>query len=1538
MKAFVFPSQEPQVNPVTPTLNLTSSNFSTNSYVVTPSAVDRLKLSECFLLTVCAWVPCLYLFLTSAFYIPYLFRLKNKCIPHSGLNIAKTVLSGVLLLLVVIHLFKRVYDNGQGVALHPIYVIEPVLNIPAMILAAILIQLGRFKGVRSTGVLFIYWLLQSAGALFILRERILDIIELVRLLTSFVLFNLLYVPTPVSVRLCQKLTLGIDFVGLQNECPERAAGFLSVLSFWWFTRLITRGYRQDLTTEDLWLLNDEDCANEVYPRLEKQWKSELHKQRESQQHDSEATKCSPEEIHLKSDVDVVQPAKETGYQPSLAKALVRAFGPQFLVGSSLKFCQDILIFVSPMLLKKLIAFTQNKSQPLWQGYMYAVMMFVTVFTQSMILHQYFHRCFIVGMNLRTAVTAAVYKKALKLSNAAKQKSTVGEIVNLMSVDAQRFMELTTYLNMLWSAPLQMLVCLYFLWKTLGPSVLAGVFIMILLIPVNAILAKKNKSLQVVQMKHKDNRIKLMNEILNGIKVLKLYAWELSFEDKVINIRNKELKVLRQAAYLNAASSFTWTCAPFLVSLTTFAFYVLSSENNVLDAEKAFVSLALFNILRFPLSMLPMLIAGMTQAVVSTKRLQDFLKSEELDERSVAHDSANQGSFEAVHMQHGTFAWENGQENPTLHDMTLSVKKGEFVAIVGTVGSGKSSLVSAMLGEMRKLQGNVSVNGSVAYVAQQAWIQNASLRENILFGQSMREEPYQKILDACSLGPDLEILPGGDLTEIGEKGINISGGQKQRVSLARAVYSDTDIYLLDDPLSAVDSHVGKHIFSHLLDRGGLLQDKTRILVTHGISFLPKVDRIVVLKDGRISEVGTFEELLDANGAFAEFLRTYLVNHDEDDDVISEEGQDGRLISSRSSLGSKHNLKGSLAHLPAAEEKDKEGNGVIHLTEEKDQEAGKKDEEKEKDRLIQAEKAETGRVKFSVFWAYMQSVGLPISFAILAFYFLNTAASVGANFWLSAWSNDIAVNGTQDMAQRDLRLGVYGALGLAQAIAVWFAGFARANGALLASRLLHAELLTHCLRSPIEFFDTTPIGRILNRFSKDIDTVDNAIPNTIGTWLMCVFQVVAMIVVIGSSTPYFLVVAAVLSVFYIAIQRFFVATSRQLKRLESVSRSPIYSHFGETVQGASTIRAYAQQDRFMRESDGRVDANQICYYPSIVANRWLAVRLEFVGNCIVMSSALFAVLGRDHLTGGIVGLSISYALNITQTLNWMVRMTSELETNIVAVERVKEYSETPTEADWVKESCRPSKYWPQSGVVEFKEYTTRYREGLDLVLKGLTCQIQGGEKIGIVGRTGAGKSSLTLALFRIIESAGGSITIDGMNVADMGLHDLRGRLTIIPQDPVLFSGSLRMNLDPFDAHTDDEIWLALEHAHLKTFVKGLPEELQHECTEGGENLSVGQRQLVCLARALLRKTRILVLDEATAAVDLETDDLIQGTIRTQFEECTVLTIAHRLNTIMDYTRVMVLSNGCIKEFDTPKNLLSRRDSEFYAMVKDAGLVTE
>ncbi|XP_041672661.1 multidrug resistance-associated protein 1 isoform X2 [Cheilinus undulatus] len=1435
-------------------------------------------LTQCFQNTVLAWLPCLYLWISAPVYLMYLRSHDRGYICMSHLNKAKTAVGLLLWMICWSDVFYSFWERNHS-SVPPVLLISPTLVGLTMLSS---VSLWRFS-------------------------------------SFYIYFALLLIALILSC-LSDQPPLFSQAVKDQNPCPEPGASFLSRITFWWITRMMVTGFRRPLEEKDLWSLNPEDRSHRVVPQLVRRWNNECQKVKRTEQNMVYSPKRPPrsesKEVRAveESEILLVKNPQKTK-EPSLLWALCLTFGPYFLISCLYKIIQDILMFVGPEILRLLIRFVNDSSAPSWQGLFYTALLFVCTCVQSLILQRYFHVCFVSGMRLRTAIIGAVYRKALVISSAARRTSTVGEIVNLMSVDAQRFMDLITYINMIWSAPLQVVLALYFLWQNLGPSVLAGVAVMVLMVPINAVIAMKTKTYQVAQMKSKDNRIKLMNEMLNGIKVLKLYAWELAFKDKVSEIRESELKVLKKAAYLGAMSTFTWVCAPFLVALSTFSVYVLIDERNVLDAQKAFVSLALFNILRFPLNMLPMVISSMVQASVSLKRLRVFLSHEELQEDSVERTAVSD-SPNSIVMEDAVFSWCR-TESPTLKKLNVCIPECSLVAVVGHVGSGKSSLLSALLGEMDKLEGSVCVKGSVAYVPQQAWIQNSTLKENIVFGQERREAWYRQVVEACALQPDLEILPAGDETEIGEKGVNLSGGQKQRVSLARAVYCDRAVYLLDDPLSAVDAHVGKHIFDHVIGPQGLLKDKTRVLVTHGLSYLPQVDLILVMVDGQITEMGSYQQLMDTDGAFAEFLRTYSAGEHTDNDESAPKG---------GAKGLENGSVTALAGSPTVSSSSKQ-------MEKDDQLQNKKTKNPEVGKLTEADKASTGRVKLSVFWSYMKAIGVLLSFISLLLFIVHHTVSLFSNYWLSLWTDDEVINGTQP--NRLMRLGVYGSLGLSQGVAVFCYSLSMSIGGILASRFLHQSMLYDVLRSPMSFFERTPSGNLVNRFAKEMDTIDSVIPSIIKMFMGSMFNVLGSCVIILYATPLVAIIIPVLGLMYFFVQRFYVASSRQLKRLESVSRSPIYTHFNETLLGTSVIRAFGEQERFIRESDQRVDHNQKAYYPSIVANRWLAIRLEFVGNVIVSSAALFAVIARASLSPGIMGLSISYALQLTASLTWLVRMSSDVETNIVAVERVKEYSDTEKEAEWKLDSSSLPAGWPTQGCIDIRGFSLKYRDDLEPAIRNITINIQGGEKVGIVGRTGAGKSSLTLGLFRIIEAAEGSILIDGVDISKLGLHELRSRITIIPQDPVLFSGSLRMNLDPFDSYSDDDVWRALEFSHLKSFVSGLPDKLNHECSEGGENLSVGQRQLLCLARALLRKTKILVLDEATAAVDMETDNLIQSTIRSQFEDCTVLTIAHRLNTIMDYTRVLVLEKGEMVEFDSPSNLLTQKGA-FYKMAKDAGLV--
>uniref|UniRef100_A0A8C2YGG5 ATP binding cassette subfamily C member 2 n=1 Tax=Coturnix japonica TaxID=93934 RepID=A0A8C2YGG5_COTJA len=1529
-----------------------------DSYLARPDA----DLPVCFQQTVLVWIPLGFLWVLAPWQLLPICKSKSKKSSLTKLYIIKQVLATLLLMTAVAELVLTITEGTGQNPLPAVMYTNPSLYIVTWVLVLLIHYARHFCLCRDSVVLFCFWILSLLCGILpfqsLVRRALQDPISDVR---RFVLFFISY-----GLQLLLFVVSGFSDISpeakeIAEKNPEVTASILSSVTFEWYSRIVYKGHRKPLEIEDVWELKDKDRTQAISAAFQKNMKAALRKAQEElekrkrkkrrREHDTEhmngMSKAQSQDVLVLEERQPKKKKKKKGGKGDsshkdypkkwLMKALFKTFIGNLMMSVAFKLVHDVLVFVSPQLLKLLIAFVSDAEAFAWQGYLYSILLFLTAMLQSLCLQQYFNLCFQLGTNVRASLIAAIYKKALTMSSATRKESTVGETVNLMSADAQRFMDLANFVHQLWSSPLQIILSIVFLWLELGPSVLAGIAVMVLLIPINGFLVNKSKHIQVRNMKNKDERMKIMGEVLNGIKILKLFAWEPSFEKRINEIRACELKNLLKFSYLQSVSIFVFSCAPFLVSLASFAVYVLVDENNVLDAQKAFTSISLFNVLRFPMAMLPMVLSSLVQTSVSKERLERYLGGEDLDTSSIHHDSIP-GS--AVRFSEATFTWEQ-DGNPVIRDVTLDIKPGSLVAVVGAVGSGKSSLISAMLGEMENIKGHINIQGSLAYVPQQAWIQNATLRDNILFGSELDEARYQKVIKACALLPDLELLPAGDQTEIGEKGINLSGGQKQRVSLARAVYNDADIYILDDPLSAVDAHVGKHLFEHVLGPKGLLQKKTRILVTHSISFLPQVDNIVVLVAGAVSEHGSYSTLLANRGAFAQFLNSYGSQEESaaeettaavDLDGVEEQGDEG--MEPCVEEGPDDVVTMTLKREASIHRKE----FTRSISKQSTTSVNKAQEEPIKikgQKLIEKETVETGKVKFSMYLRYLRAVGLVFSFCVAMSYVGEYAAYVGTNLWLSAWTDDAEryQNETYPVQQRDLRIGVFGALGVSQALFLFLATILSSHGAMRASRIVHEQLLSNILRVPMSFFDTTPTGRIVNRFAKDIFTVDETIPMSFRSWLNCFMGIISTLLMIALATPLFTIVIVPLGIFYYFVLRFYISTSRQLRRLDSVTRSPIYSHFGETVSGLSVIRAYGHQQRFLQHNEKTMDINQKSVYSWIISNRWLAIRLEFVGSLVVFFSAVLAVISKNSLEGGIVGLSVSSALNVTQTLNWLVRVSSELETNIVAVERVHEYTKVKREAPWVTDK-RPPHGWPSKGEIQFVDYKVRYRPELELVLQGITCNIQSTEKVGVVGRTGAGKSSLTNCLFRVLEAAGGKIIIDGLDIATIGLHDLRKNITIIPQDPVLFTGTLRMNLDPFDQYTDEEVWKALELAHLKAYVQELPERLQHIVSEGGENLSVGQRQLVCLARALLRKAKILILDEATAAVDLETDHLIQTTIRSAFANCTVLTIAHRLHTIMDSNRVMVMHAGKIVEFDSPEKLLQKQ-SVFSAMAKDAGI---
>eukprot|EP00026_Physarum_polycephalum_P000563 Phypoly_transcript_00564.p1 GENE.Phypoly_transcript_00564~~Phypoly_transcript_00564.p1 ORF type:complete len:1454 (+),score=273.03 Phypoly_transcript_00564:76-4437(+) len=1233
-----------------------------------------------------------------------------------------------------------------------------------------------------------------------------------------------------------------DFSDEQN--PEERANFFSRLTFWWVGNLVALGYTRPLKDEDIYKTSQSDRVEGNYGTLAEHWAEEKKRPR-----------------------------------PYLARAVFKSFWPTLLLSGVCKLCADLLNLATPILLSHLIAFIQYSNEPLHMGILYAAGMFATQSLHVFFAAHHFFNCMRGGYRCRTAMVALVYEKSLHLSNSARQASTVGEIVNHQAIDAQRFQQVSPHVHLTWAAPMSIAISIYLLWQELGVAAMAGLSLMLLLIPLNTTLARKSAANQKILLKRRDNRMRLMNEVLSGVRLIKFFAWEGSFADKVRGVRNEELKSLIVAVYLKATTVVIWYVTPVLVAAASFTAYALMGKT--LTAESAFASVAVFNILRQPLAQFPNVVSGFMEAQVSIARLEKFFASEELDPDAVSSDTLPENSDIAVRVTGGSFKWGSA-ESTTLKNINITVKKGELIAVVGSIGSGKSSFISSIIGEIPKIDGKVEVRGTIALVPQQPWIKHTSLKENILFYRKFDSARYYNTIDVCELERDVAVLPSGDLTEIGERGINLSGGQKARVSLARAVYQDADIYLLDSPLAAVDAHVGKSIFEHCIM--GELRSKTRILVTHQLDLLSSADQILVIKDGNVVDHGDYNTLMNTSVEFARLIKTHV-------DVPEEAPQEN-----------------------GKKKKKEKGNGGAS-------------EVRGERKIMTKEHQEEGGVNRKIYSTYFKASGGVGMFVILLFCFaFDTTGRVLGDWWLSYWSDQ----GEAGEKRNTFYLSVYLSALSFSILFVMVKTVLVARGALKAAKTLHDVMLVHVLHAPMSFFDTTPLGRILNRFSKDQNAIDESLSQSMLTMLNQTFLAIGVFITIALVSPLFISLLLPIVYFFLFAQSYYLRTSRELQRLDSITKSPVFAQFSETLTGLSTIRSTKSGPRFIAENNQKIDANTRMMHNIQAVNRWLAIRMEMLCAVIVSLSSFFAVLERGQVDPGTAGLSIAYSLTLTQTLNQLVRQSTEVETQLVSVERVMEYSTLHQEGPYENDAEKPEPSWPSKGEIEISDLQLRYRPGLDLVLKNISCNIRAKEKIGICGRTGAGKSSFTLALFRMVEFAGGFIKIDGVDISKIGLFDLRSHLSIIPQDPTLFAGTIRSNLDPFEACEDKLLWDVLDQVYLKTFVQGLQNGLNTPVVEGGDNLSVGQRQLMCLGRALLRNSAVLVLDEATAAVDMETDKLIQKTIRERFRDRTVLTIAHRINTIIDCDRVMVLDHGKIVEFDTPQNLLSNPASAFTGLV--------
>ncbi|KAI9315485.1 P-loop containing nucleoside triphosphate hydrolase protein [Dichotomocladium elegans] len=1211
----------------------------------------------------------------------------------------------------------------------------------------------------------------------------------------------------------------------------------------------------------------------------------------------------------------------------------------------------LFAYVNPYCQQKFLEYFEHKrTSSVEMAYLYVVLMLFVGLVRLLCntIHLWIGR----RWNVRTLcmLDGEIYAKVLRRKEARDQ---TGMITNLMSVDANRIADLPSYIYMYYNGPIEMIIAMTYLYHLLGTASLIGLGVLIVFFPATWYLSDRMRDAYGSLSTAEDRRNQLVNELLQGIRMIKYSAWESGWKKRVMEARRTELRKLRHTFALDVIMSAGYLTLPVLVSALAFIWYVKVDQQE-LSASVVFVSITLFDMLKYPIMLVPSAISTITETLISLRRIAAYLDDPEV-EASNAISQSNILGFD----DGSVFCWpvmaaedatkpvsKGGRENDENSEIAPLLKRagtasassylsarpfelrvpksfsfpvGKLSLVIGPTGSGKTSLLHALLGEMDTCAGSAHRPMVVAYAAQEPFLRQASIRENILFGSPYSKERYRKVLFQCALLPDLGLLADGDRTEIGEKGISLSGGQKQRVALARAIYSSAHTVILDDCLSAVDSQTSRHLLDHCIC-GDLLLGRTVVMVTHHVQLCLDAAYFLVEMgaDGQVARVGPVAELekqgdlLQAPGYQEEYLS---------------------LLLSPSSSSS----NASVQDKPAASEKeDDEDNNDL---------AGKK--------FMQDESAMQGAVNFKVHWIYLKACGGWFYWALLGMLFASSRTLVFVeNWWLRNWA---AAYGAEDgengpvtkpsmvmdrVGQRffgvrgeqvpvDYYIAVYALLCLVFVVCDTIRNGLLHYGSLRGSKTLFEQLLDRVIRAPIRFFDRTPVGRVLNRFGSDMLVVDMQMARTAGFMVDCVTGMIASSIVISAITPQFVLVACVAAFCYFAMGLLYLRSSRELKRINSISRSPIYSHFTETLGGTSTIRAFNQQRRFLSLMYEKLDDYVSPYYLLWMINRWLVVRMDTAGVLMGFFAAILLLANRDRIDAGLVGISLVYARSFLGHVYWVISQYTQLEMNLNAVERIQEYLELEQEPQGQTVPAAAS--WPSSAVLVVRNLEVRYTDTTAPVLHDVSFDVRDKEKVAVVGRTGSGKTTLGLCLLRCLEASRGTITLDGVDIARLDLTRLRSSLTLIPQDAALFGGTVRSNLDPFDEHSDGAIWHALQQVQMAP--RAVQRLDQPVSDGGGQNWSHGQRQLLCMARALLRSTKLIVMDEATAGVDYDTDRAIQHTIHDALKDTTVLCIAHRLHTIIDYDRVLVLDQGRVVEFDSPAELLRRPDSRFRAMCKDS-----
>lgn len=1230
----------------------------------------------------------------------------------------------------------------------------------------------------------------------------------------------------------------------------------------------------------------------------------------------------------------------------LVRALYRAFGRRFIVATVFSFATCTSQFAGPLLLGYIVAFLQSSTESLKRGLALVAIFCAVRFFQTVTAHQAFHNVLMCGLNVRSGLSMLVFEKSLRLTAPARAGLSTGEITNLMSSDISRVSMAVMSASGIWTVPYMLVIAMIMLLRALGPSALAGLAVLGLLIPIQGYISRRLAVLMQLMLKVTDERIKTIGEVLHGIRSCKLFGWEEQMAQLVGKVRARELRMLRKRAYINALSNFVTFTSLIFVSTVTYAVY--GATNPSMSVAGIVSSIALFNVLWMPVSSFARVVSELYEARVSLRRLEAFLvQPEQTAELTTVGPASEATALGSIVVQAGRFYWGGLEESngaparASLICSELVVRPGSLVIVVGRLGAGKSTLLAALLGQLSAAPDSlVRLAGRVAYAPQEAWLMNATLRENVVFhfdaaadvSAASIEARYQHAVQSCALAADIAMLPAGDATEIGERGISLSGGQRARVSCARVVFAEADIVLLDDPLAAVDVHVARHLVDRCLLAHDALGGKTRVLVTHHTDLLPLADLVVVVEDGVVQHVGTYAEL-SARGVswmgapVFSALPGEPVVAQQDDAAGAGLGQASAAVGNQGAEAPAAHAAAAcalpLAPLPAAPGLNSGGAEAARRP------AGapalpQAPAPGVSGTLMSVEERMYGAVSIHTYLHYARAVGgLAVVLVLVVLLLAAEGMRIGQDVWLTSW-----------MAARSPSLThyltIFVVFGLGNALAALARMMLFARASVTGALSMHDGLLGSILRASMSFFDTTPTGRIVARFARDFSVIDDAFPNNLQSFGQTVARALATFVLAIAVLPFFAIPAVPLIAIYLYVQRYFTNCSRELQRLDTITRSPIYALFAETLAGISTIRAFQVSGRFVELCRQAIDRNARVYWMSMSANRWLGVRLEAIGNMLVVSAALIAVLQRGRVSPALAAIAIAYVMRVIESLNWAVRMAAQVEADAVSLQRVAYYTDAIPHEAAAHTDALPVGVWPSRGQVVFDDVSMRYRDGLQLVLRQVSFTIPAGSKVGIVGRSGAGKSSLLLVLLRIVPLASGRILVDGLDIATLGLTDLRRAISLIPQTSTMFSGTLRQNLDPFGEHSDAAIWHALSLAHMVERVRRDEAGLDALMSEDGENYSTGERQLIGLARALLRRSNLVILDEATSASDYATDALVQATLRKEFAGATVLTIAHRLATIMDSDLVLVMGEGAVVEFGPPAQLLAQPDGVFAGMV--------